>query len=109
MSSASEPIIDQWYSHLDKGQKFQVVALDEHSGDVEVQFFDGTVDFINLEDWAELQIDTIDPPANMAGPLDLPNTDDMGYQTTDLEPDGYRGASEFDVETIAEERRQETE
>jgi hypothetical protein len=103
MATGVDPILEQWYSHLDKGQKFQVVAMDEDAHVVEIQYFDGAVDIVSEEDWEELDLDMIEPPANMAGPMDLANKEDMGYQTTDLEPGGVTPASEYAIETTPEE------
>jgi len=40
-----KPIINQWYRHLDKGQRFFVTAVDEDDATVEVQHFDGGESF----------------------------------------------------------------
>ena len=54
MTTESDPIIGNWYYHLDKGQRFQVVAMDEETQTVEVQYFDGNVDEHELEIWQRM-------------------------------------------------------
>ena len=83
MTTESDPIIDNWYYHLDKGQRFQVVAMDEESQTVEVQYFDGTVDEHGLETWYQLNIEPCEAPENWSGPLDIGNVDDLGTEITD--------------------------
>jgi hypothetical protein len=49
MTTESDPIIGNWYCHLDKGQRFQVVAIDEEKETVEVQNFDGNLNEYEIE------------------------------------------------------------
>ncbi|HEX9139829.1 MAG TPA: DUF6763 family protein [Steroidobacteraceae bacterium] len=49
--SAHPPIIGEWYRLRNAGL-FEVVAFDEADGAVELQYFDGTVEEIDLLDWS---------------------------------------------------------
>ena len=49
MTNRLPPIVGNWYSHRDKGELFQVVALDELSGTIEIQEFDGGIDEVDVE------------------------------------------------------------
>ncbi|HBE93726.1 MAG TPA: hypothetical protein DDW55_14895, partial [Gammaproteobacteria bacterium] len=62
MSSETDPIIDAWYHYPEKAQKFRVTALDEHSGTVEIQYFDGAIDELDLDTWHSLDIERIEAP-----------------------------------------------
>ncbi|MEK7207519.1 MAG: DUF6763 family protein [Pseudomonadota bacterium] len=84
MPTNQEPIVSQWYQHLDKGQQFYVTALDEESGTVEIQHFDGDVDEMDLDDWRALDIEPIAPPEDWTGPMDKVVRDDLGYSETDM-------------------------
>ena len=55
------PTVGQWYAHRDKGQPFQVVAVDD-DGSVEMQDVDGDVDEIDRESWYALPIEVTDEP-----------------------------------------------
>lgn len=56
-----KPKLEQWYSH--DGEQFKVVCLDEDDGIVEVQYADGMIEEIELEDWDQLEdLITIDQP-----------------------------------------------
>ena len=83
MTIESDPIIGNWYYHLGKGQRFRVVAMDEESQTVEVQYFDGTLDEHELEIWYQLDIEPCEAPENWSGPQDIDNLDDLGTEITD--------------------------
>ncbi len=83
MPNELDPICDQWYAHLDKGQRFFVAALDEDADIVEIQHFDGDLEEISLEEWRLWDIELSVAPENWAGPLDVGNVDDLGTEVTD--------------------------
>lgn len=80
------PRIGNWYSHLDKGDLFQVVALDEASGTIEIQDFDGGLDEVDLEEWCQMAIERAAAPEDWSGPLDDIEPDDLGYTDTQVMP-----------------------
>lgn len=83
MPTEIDPIIGNWYQHLDKGQPFQVVALDEEGGLVELQHFDGDIEELSLDDWYESNLDIAEEPENWSGALDIGERDDLGTEITD--------------------------
>ena len=89
-----DPIVGNWYRHLDKGQKFEVVAVDEDEGVVEVQHFDGDVEEIDLDIWYGLEIEGTEAPEDWTGPIDDIEADDLGYTETDMAPDDWKSAFE---------------
>lgn len=89
MTTETEPIIGQWYYHLDKGQKFTVVAIDEDSGLIELQHFDGDVEEVSLEDWSALDIELSEAPENWTGPIDIGEVDDLGTDITETSRDEW--------------------
>jgi hypothetical protein len=46
----ANPGVGDWY-RLNGGAPFEVVALDEDDGTIEVQYEDGTLEELDLEDW----------------------------------------------------------
>ena len=89
MPNELDPIIDQWYTHLDKGQRFYVVAIDEVGNAVELQHFDGDLEELSLEEWRELDIELSEEPENWAGALDIAEQDDLGTGVTDTTADDW--------------------
>jgi hypothetical protein len=83
MATELDPIVDNWYFHRDKGQRFYVVAVDEENGVVEIQHFDSDVEEIDLKDWYKMEIELSEEPENWSGALDIGERDDYGTEITD--------------------------
>ena len=66
----SRPVIGDWYRRPG-GNLAEVVAIDEEDGTVELQHFDGTVEEVELEVWAELMFEAAQPPEDWSGSLDI--------------------------------------
>lgn len=94
MTADLDPITGNWYQHLDKGQEFCVVAVDDEEGAVEIQYFDGSIEAIDLDAWYELEIETAEEPENWAGALDIAETDDLGEEVTDTTAADWRAPEE---------------
>jgi hypothetical protein len=90
MNSEADPIVGNWYQHLDKGQAFQVVYVDEESDLVEIQYFDGDVEGMDFDTWHRLDIEPIEAPENWSGPLDVSEMDDLtGTEVSDTPPEDW--------------------
>ena len=83
MPNELDPRIDQWYAHLDKGQRFYVIDVSEDRGNVELQHFDGDLEELSLDEWRNLNIILSEQPENWSGALDIANKDDLGTGVTD--------------------------
>ncbi len=73
-----EPIVGDWYSS--HGVLLEVVAVDEAENAVEVQYADGTVAELDLDEWL-LQsksgaLRNAEPPEDVSGAIDVENDDD---------------------------------
>jgi hypothetical protein len=84
MAHELDPIVGNWYRHLDKGQYFTVVAVSEEDGTIEVQHFDGDVEELDLADWAAQDIELAEAPEDWTGPMDDVEVDDLPYTETDM-------------------------
>jgi len=89
-----DPILENWYQHADKGQEFCVVAIDDVTGVIDIQYFDGTLEEIDLDDWYQLDVEPIEAPENWSGPLDIAEADDLGTGITDTPPEDWRAPQE---------------
>lgn len=89
MPTDADPIVDNWYCHQDKGQRFCVVAVDESAGVVEIQNFDGDVEEMELKEWYEMDVEPSDEPENWSGATDVGEMDDLGTEVTDTTPDDW--------------------
>jgi len=77
------PSIGLWYRHLDKGQRFQVVALDEADEAIEIQHYDGDIEELDFDSWHNMEIVPCEAPENVSGALDIGELDDYGTEITD--------------------------
>ena len=67
------PEVGHWYRDRSDGHLFQVVALDDHVGTIEVQHSDGDLDEIEMDTWFALGLDAATAPEDLRGsgdPLD---------------------------------------
>lgn len=79
MSLDSEPIVGNWYLDQDKDEKFEVVAVDEDNGTVEIQYVDGDLDEIDIDNWYELPLEPAEAPEDWTGSLDGLESEDALY------------------------------
>ena len=89
MPNELDPRVDQWYMHLDKGQRFIVAAIDEQAGNIEIQYFDGSLDEFTQDEWYELDIELSEAPENWSGALDIDEQDDLGTEVTDTSKEDW--------------------
>jgi len=75
-----DPVEGSWYHHLDKGQDFMVVDVNERAGTVDIQHFDGDIEELEMEEWEEMDLEEIEPPEDWTGPLDDLESDDLSYE-----------------------------
>ena len=80
--SEYDPIVGNWYKNLETRTQFEVVAIDEQSQTVEIQYFEGEVEELDMEAWRELELDSIEPPEDWSGAFDDLEKDDLGYDDT---------------------------
>lgn len=89
MSYDMDPIVGNWYQHVEKGLDFEVVAVDQETASVEIQYVDGSLDDISLDDWYELDLEPAEPPEDWTGPLDDVETDDTDYTETGMQDEEW--------------------
>ena len=86
-----KPTIGNWY-RIQGSDSFEVVAFDEDDGTIELQYFDGTVEEMDLDDWQAVSeggaLEEIEAPEDWTGSVDVdPEEDDQrgtaGYERED--------------------------
>ena len=70
MSTTLIPLVGSWYKDLETGTTFEIVALDDAAGTVEIQYFEGEVEELDLEVWEEMTLRSLPPPEDFTGPYD---------------------------------------
>jgi len=94
MATEADPIVTTWYQHLDKGQKFQVVAVDDNENLIEIQYFDGDIEEIDADDWYLMELEQIESPEDISGALDVSEIDDLGASITDTSPSDWEAPAQ---------------
>lgn len=91
------PSVGEWYRRTG-GELFEVVAIDEDDGTIEIQHFDGTVEEFDFdsweEQWKEALIQAAEPPEDWTGsvdvePEDMEQTSDSNSERQWLSPLDY--------------------
>lgn len=69
-----QPSIGHWY-RISGSELFEVVAVDDDDGTIEIQYFDGTVEEMDIEDWTSQWedgvLETAQPPEDWTGSVDM--------------------------------------
>jgi hypothetical protein len=68
------PTVGIWYQAATH-ETFEIVAYDAVSGLIEIQYFDGTVEELDLDTWNEQLFTTIEPPEDWSGSMDIERQD----------------------------------
>jgi hypothetical protein len=99
--NAHLPAIGEWYC-IRGGELFEVVALDEADGTLEIQYFDGTIEEMELADWEAQstmrEIEKAEPPEDWSGSVDADPEDEQ--RTSDIHDDrrmNAMGTDELDM------------
>ncbi len=82
MSDNITPRIDQWYPDPKSDRSFTVIDFDEEEGSIEIQYFDGELDQLDMEEWEEMSLEEVEQPEDWTGPMDEVERDDLGYDET---------------------------
>ncbi len=102
---SAQPEIGAWY-RLRSGESFEVVAVDEDDGTIEMQAFDGTVEEMDIEDWeaqrASGEIENAQAPEDWSGSVDIDEEDEApspngGYEGDSQLAAGLEGLDLFDA------------
>jgi hypothetical protein len=95
MGEYIKPVIGNWYKDAEE-EIFEVVTMDEEDNTIEVQYFGGEIDEIDLESWNLMQLRNVAAPEDWTGAYDDMEPDDLGYTDMNLRPDSVG----FSVEDI---------
>jgi hypothetical protein len=94
-----QPGIGDWY-RLNGGALFEVVALDDDDGTIEIQYFDGTVEEMDIEDWdaqwEDGALESAEAPEDWSGSVDVEAGDEEARGGESLGEDRDMRASPLD-------------
>ena len=98
-------MVNHWYRNVERDDAFQVVVCDEQQETVEIQYFDGDLEEIDLEAWNAMELEAIEPPEDWTGSIDGIEADDLGYTDTGIPPEEHSKRPQ--EEGLTEEAEQE--
>lgn len=87
------PVVGDWYKDA-AGGVFEVVAIDEDEGTIEIQYFDATVEELDVDSWNELYLLPIEPPEDWSGSLDI-EREDYGVDLEENRSEDWVSALDF--------------
>jgi hypothetical protein len=64
------PVIGEWYRRPG-GDSFEVVAIDRDDRTIEIQYFDGTIEEMDFDEWPEGEIEATEAPEDWTGSVDV--------------------------------------
>lgn len=77
--AAPQPRVGEWY-RLAGSELFEVVAIDEDDGTIDMQYFDGTLEEMDIEDWESQwedgALEAAEPPEDWSGSVDVEPEDE---------------------------------
>ncbi len=88
MAIGITPAVGNWYQTPDQ-LKFEVVALDEDEGVIEIQYFGGELDEVEYDAWSQMGIEGISPPEDWTGAYGEFERDDLGYTDQNFRPEAH--------------------
>jgi hypothetical protein len=87
------PSIGQWFRRPN-GTLLEVVAVDEEDSTVEIQFFDGTIDEVDLDAWRGQFLVEVSAPEDWSGSVDMDPEDYVGTGSNEMPP-GFHDPLDF--------------
>ncbi len=69
------PVVGTWYWDIDHLDRFEIVAQDEKSRSIEIQYFSGEIEEVDFETWFNLRVVSIAAPRDWSGPFEVDKED----------------------------------
>jgi len=94
----------EWYRDRQNGNAFQVVGFDEEEGSIDVQFADGAVEELLMEDWDAMTLARCEQPEDWAAPFDDIESDELGLPESSADAHGAELPMERALLDVEEKR-----
>lgn len=95
MSRDNEPVAGQWYENVDDEETFRVLSVDEDAEIIEIEYLDGELDELDLDEWQELDLELIEEPEGWSED-DEDEDEDEEDEEEDLDEDDDEDEDEDD-------------
>jgi len=82
-----EPVKGQWYENVEDDETFRVLSVDEDAELVEIEYLDGEIEELDLEEWHEFDLELIAEPEGWSDEDDDEDEDDDWDEEDDEDED----------------------
>jgi hypothetical protein len=101
-----EPTVGQWYEDLENEETFQVLKVDEDREIVEIQHLDGDVEELDVDGWAELDLELTEEPEGWSGSKGEKDEEDDEDDWEDEDEDDDEDDDDDDLDEDEEDREE---
>lgn len=98
MAREYEPVAGQWYENIDENESFRVLSVDPDSELIEIEYLDGDIEEIDLDTWAEFDLDKIEQPEGWSAPEAEDEEDEKDDKEDEDEEDDWDDDDDEDDE-----------
>ena len=102
MGREYEPTVKQWYEDLENDETFQVLKVDEDKETVEIQYLDGEIEELDIDSWAELDLELTEEPEGWSG-SDAEEEEEEDDDEDDEEDDDWDDDEDDDEDDLDDE------
>jgi hypothetical protein len=101
-----EPTVGQWYEDLENEETFQVLKVDEDREIVEIQHLDGDLEELDVDGWAELDLELTEEPEGWSGSKGEKDEEDDEDDWEDEDEDDDEDDDDDDLDEDEEDREE---
>ncbi len=83
MAIGITPIVGSWYQGADE-LKFEVIAVNEDAGIIEIHYMDGELDEVEFDVWSQMRVEHLPSLGDWGEIYDEFAQDDLDYTDFDL-------------------------
>lgn len=87
MSRDKEPVVGQWYVNAEEEETFRVITVDEDAEMVEIEYLDGEIEELNIDEWHELDLELTTEPEGWSEDEQEEEDDDEDEDEDDWDED----------------------
>ncbi|HUE10508.1 MAG TPA: DUF6763 family protein [Steroidobacteraceae bacterium] len=107
MGREYEPTVGQWYEDLENEETFQVLKVDEDREVVEIQHLDGDIEELDVDGWAELDLELTEEPEGWSGSKAEKDAEEEEEDDEDWDDDDDEDDDDDDLDDEDDEDREE--
>ena len=87
MSRDKEPVVGQWYVNAEEEETFRVITVDEDAEMVEIEYLDGELEELDIDEWHELDLELTTEPEGWSEDEQEEEDDDEDEDEDDWDED----------------------